>query len=92
MFCFIAYKSSDMPVFPQEMKFPKVILNGLKKKGIVHPTPIQIQGLPVMSVDISVCCTYCQSTTVLHKILGVYYHSIMEVSPPSHLYTMYMYV
>ena len=38
----------------QEMKFPKVILNGLKKKGIVHPTPIQIQGLPVMLVDCNV--------------------------------------
>ena len=36
------------------MKFPKVILNGLKKKGIVHPTPIQIQGLPVMLVDCNV--------------------------------------
>jgi ATP-dependent RNA helicase DDX41 len=39
----------------KEMKFPKVILNSLKKKGIVHPTPIQIQGLPVMSV-------YCKCT------------------------------
>lgn len=34
----------------QEMKFPKGILTALKKKGINHPTPIQIQGLPVMYV------------------------------------------
>ena len=61
MFCFMhiyTCKSSDLPVIPQEMKFPKVILNGLKKKGIVHPTPIQIQGLPVMSVDIYKCVLY----------------------------------
>ncbi|XP_022086635.1 probable ATP-dependent RNA helicase DDX41 [Acanthaster planci] len=32
----------------KEMKFPKSILYGLKKKGIVHPTPIQIQGIPVV--------------------------------------------
>ncbi|XP_041371297.1 probable ATP-dependent RNA helicase DDX41 isoform X2 [Gigantopelta aegis] len=32
----------------REMKFPKPILNGLKKKGIVNPTPIQIQGLPAV--------------------------------------------
>lgn len=24
------------------------ILKGLKKKGIVHPTPIQIQGMPTV--------------------------------------------
>ncbi|XP_070295960.1 probable ATP-dependent RNA helicase DDX41 [Salvelinus sp. IW2-2015] len=32
----------------REMKFPQAILKGLKKKGIVHPTPIQIQGIPTM--------------------------------------------
>jgi len=34
----------------QEMKFPKTILNSLKKRGISKPTPIQIQGLPVVWV------------------------------------------
>lgn len=32
----------------REMKFPKAIINGLKKKGITHPTPIQVQGLPTV--------------------------------------------
>uniref|UniRef100_A0A8C2ILB1 Probable ATP-dependent RNA helicase DDX41 n=1 Tax=Cyprinus carpio TaxID=7962 RepID=A0A8C2ILB1_CYPCA len=32
----------------REMKFPQAILKGLKKKGIVHPTPIQIQGIPTI--------------------------------------------
>uniref|UniRef100_A0A8C4XHY5 Probable ATP-dependent RNA helicase DDX41 n=1 Tax=Erpetoichthys calabaricus TaxID=27687 RepID=A0A8C4XHY5_ERPCA len=32
----------------KEMKFPAAILRGLKKKGIVHPTPIQIQGIPTI--------------------------------------------
>uniref|UniRef100_A0A3B4AE03 DEAD/DEAH-box helicase domain-containing protein n=1 Tax=Periophthalmus magnuspinnatus TaxID=409849 RepID=A0A3B4AE03_9GOBI len=32
----------------REMKFPP-ILKGLKKKGIIHPTPIQIQGIPTLS-------------------------------------------
>ena len=32
----------------QDMKFPKVILSSLKKKGIQKPTPIQIQGLPAV--------------------------------------------
>ncbi|XP_076317027.1 ATP-dependent RNA helicase abstrakt [Tachypleus tridentatus] len=30
----------------KEMKFPRPILNGLKRKGINKPTPIQMQGLP----------------------------------------------
>lgn len=34
----------------REMKFPKPILDGLKKKGITHPTPIQLQGLPTVYV------------------------------------------
>jgi len=32
----------------KEMKFPKAILNALKKKGIRKPTRIQIQGLPAV--------------------------------------------
>lgn len=32
----------------KEMKFPAAILRGLKKKGILHPTPIQIQGIPTI--------------------------------------------
>ncbi|PQQ11362.1 Helicase [Prunus yedoensis var. nudiflora] len=30
------------------MKFPEPILKTLKAKGIVQPTPIQVQGLPVI--------------------------------------------
>jgi len=32
----------------EEMKFPKAIINGLHKKGIVTPSPIQIQGIPTV--------------------------------------------
>ncbi|KAG8179326.1 hypothetical protein JTE90_011590 [Oedothorax gibbosus] len=32
----------------REMKFPKGIIKGLKKKGITKPTPIQMQGLPAV--------------------------------------------
>nr|XP_042913428.1 probable ATP-dependent RNA helicase DDX41 [Parasteatoda tepidariorum] len=32
----------------KEMKLPKCILHGLKKKGITKPTPIQMQGLPAV--------------------------------------------
>jgi len=32
----------------QEMKFPKSILQSLKKKKILDPTPIQIQGIPTV--------------------------------------------
>lgn len=32
----------------KEMKFPKGVLNGLKRKGITKPTPIQVQGLPTV--------------------------------------------
>ena len=31
----------------REMKLPKVILQAMRRKGIKHPTPIQMQGLPV---------------------------------------------
>lgn len=33
----------------KEMKLPAAILRGLKKKGILHPTPIQIQGIPTIT-------------------------------------------
>ncbi|CAH9134170.1 unnamed protein product [Cuscuta epithymum] len=32
----------------KDMRFPKPILDKLKSKGIVQPTPIQVQGLPVV--------------------------------------------
>ncbi|EDV19755.1 uncharacterized protein TRIADDRAFT_51106 [Trichoplax adhaerens] len=32
----------------KEMKFPKSIIHSLKKQGITHPTPIQIQGIPAV--------------------------------------------
>lgn len=32
----------------KEMRFPKPLLTALKKKGIIMPTPIQIQGLPAV--------------------------------------------
>ena len=32
----------------REMKFPKPIIDALTRKGIARPTPIQIQGLPVI--------------------------------------------
>lgn len=32
----------------KDMKFPKSLLYALEKRGIVKPTPIQIQGLPTV--------------------------------------------
>jgi len=32
----------------KEMKLPSSVIKGLKKKGIVAPTPIQIQGIPAI--------------------------------------------
>jgi len=32
----------------KEMKFPRAVLNTLKSKGITHPTPIQVQGIPTV--------------------------------------------
>ncbi|KAG7533792.1 Helicase superfamily 1/2 ATP-binding domain [Arabidopsis thaliana x Arabidopsis arenosa] len=32
----------------KDMKFPRPVLDTLKEKGIVQPTPIQVQGLPVI--------------------------------------------
>ncbi|ESQ27085.1 hypothetical protein EUTSA_v10018325mg [Eutrema salsugineum] len=32
----------------KDMKFPRPVLETLKEKGIVQPTPIQVQGLPVI--------------------------------------------
>jgi len=31
----------------QDMKIPDAILDYLRSKRIVHPTPIQLQGIPV---------------------------------------------
>jgi ATP-dependent RNA helicase DDX41 len=31
-----------------QMKFPRGILGGLERKGIVRPTPIQVQGIPTV--------------------------------------------
>ena len=36
-----------MPNFA-EMKFPPAVLSWLEAKGIKRPTPIQLQGLPVI--------------------------------------------
>lgn len=32
----------------KEMKFPSCIIEALQTKGIVRPTPIQVQGLPAL--------------------------------------------
>lgn len=32
----------------KEMKFPRGILAGLEARGIVKPTPIQVQGIPTV--------------------------------------------
>jgi ATP-dependent RNA helicase DDX41 len=32
----------------KDMRFPKPILEALKEKGIMRPTPIQVQGMPVI--------------------------------------------
>lgn len=37
------------------MKFPRAVLNTLKSKGITHPTPIQVQGIPTVYVDNGFC-------------------------------------
>ena len=56
----ILVEGSDLPppikTF-REMKFPKPVLNALKKKGIEKPTPIQIQGIP--TVWVSRCTQTC---------------------------------
>lgn len=36
----------------KEMKFHKGILYGLEQKGIIKPTPIQVQGIPTVLVFI----------------------------------------
>ncbi|EDO28966.1 predicted protein, partial [Nematostella vectensis] len=43
-----AFNNHDKGLTPEEMKFPRPILAALKKKGITHPTPIQVQGLPAV--------------------------------------------
>jgi ATP-dependent RNA helicase DDX41 len=32
----------------KEMKFPKLILEGLERRSIRNPTPIQVQGIPTV--------------------------------------------
>lgn len=32
----------------KDMKLPKFVINSLKERGIVRPTPIQMQGLPAL--------------------------------------------
>uniref|UniRef100_T1IMH1 RNA helicase n=1 Tax=Strigamia maritima TaxID=126957 RepID=T1IMH1_STRMM len=47
----IIVEGEDIPppiVTFQAMKFPLSIIKGLSKKGIMKPTPIQIQGLPAV--------------------------------------------
>jgi len=47
----IDVEGKDIPAPVQSfknMKLPKALLNALKKKGIKKPSPIQIQGLPVI--------------------------------------------
>ena len=34
-----------------QMKFPRAILAGLERRGIVQPTPIQVQGIPTVWVS-----------------------------------------
>lgn len=47
----ILTEGENMPppvkTFP-EMKLPRPVIDALKKKGIIHPTPIQVQGIPAM--------------------------------------------
>ncbi|CAG2164400.1 unnamed protein product [Oppiella nova] len=47
----ILVEGEDMPqpikTF-KDMKFPKSVINALKKKGILKPSPIQMQGLPAV--------------------------------------------
>ena len=41
-----------LPVLAQDMKLPKPLLDHLKAKKILAPTPIQLQGLPVACVSL----------------------------------------
>ncbi|CAN8307704.1 unnamed protein product [Cochlearia groenlandica] len=49
--CHIVVDGEDIPP-PlkkfKDMKFPEAVVDTLKAKGIVKPTPIQVQGLPVV--------------------------------------------
>ncbi|XP_013383180.1 probable ATP-dependent RNA helicase DDX41 [Lingula anatina] len=47
----ILVEGEDIPplcITFKEMKFPHIILKALKKRGIEKPTPIQMQGIPVV--------------------------------------------
>ena len=49
----------------REMKFPKPILDALKKKGITHPTPIQLQGLPTVYDIVKYTLYHCHNSTCI---------------------------
>ncbi|CAH9082135.1 unnamed protein product [Cuscuta epithymum] len=63
-------KGEDIPPLIkrfEDMKFPEPILQKLRGKGILHPTPIQMQGLPVVLSGrdmIGVASTGCGKTLV----------------------------
>lgn len=40
----------------KDMRFPKPILDALKAKGIMRPTPIQVQGMPVILRYLFIIC------------------------------------
>lgn len=47
----ILVEGEDLPPpikYFREMKFPRTLIHALKHKGIVKPTPIQIQGIPAV--------------------------------------------
>ncbi|CAN8236083.1 unnamed protein product [Cochlearia groenlandica] len=49
--CHIVVDGEDIPPPVKkfkDMKFPEAVVDTLKAKGIVKPTPIQVQGLPVV--------------------------------------------
>lgn len=52
----------------KEMKFHRGILNGLEQKGIVKPTPIQIQGIPTVLVYIN-----CISLIIFYTMLKFFF-------------------
>ncbi|KAF0989917.1 hypothetical protein HZS_7334, partial [Henneguya salminicola] len=47
-----SYKVENFTAFTQEMKFNKILRKALKRKSIKAPTPIQIQGLPAVYMEI----------------------------------------
>lgn len=55
----------------KEMKFHRGILNGLEQKGIVKPTPIQIQGIPTVLVYIIL--KFLISLIIFYMILNFFF-------------------